>query len=312
MDKIRLVSIFALLALLLSIGPNMAIAQEPPPADSATEGHLLVRSEDAAAFGDVIVTSPDHPLERGTTVIQGWEDARSTAIGVSSPKPGQYAAEIISSSYKFSSPRAAQAALAAALEARQDTLDTAMDGSSLLDERLARLLDTRSVTWRAWYWTDDVGLLNYGFILQTGSYVADIYIVTFSAIVAADLPDDPSASHEERVRQYLEALTSRIDGGLTFKQLVDAESGHSFGQRLLNHVIARLINEDTASASSSGQAAADLPSVLLLAPAPSPQWWTSARASHFIHQWGNGDPCSSWGTQEDCHHLATWDYPQGC
>lgn len=202
------------------------------------EGHLLVQPEDVAAFGEVIITSPEHPLERGTTVIQGWQDAHSIAIGVASLKPGQYAAEIISSSYRFSSPQAAQAALMATLAAREAT---AMDGRALLDEKLVQLLDTDSAIWRVWYWTDEVGLLNYSFVFQLDSSVVNISLTTFSTIVAADLPDNPSASHEEQVYQYIEALTGRMDAGQTFEQLVDTETAHTFGERLLNGVVERLI-----------------------------------------------------------------------
>jgi len=40
-------------------------------------------------------------------------------------------------------------------------------------------------------------------------------------------------------------------------------------------------------------------------------WWTSARASHWVHQSASGAPCGAWDPSGDCHHLAVWGYPHG-
>ena len=246
MRSMKLVSVFVLLALLFSAGPGAVLAQKPPIVDSVTMGHFLVRPEDVATFGEVNVTIPVSPLERGAPGWEDWEDARTTTISVRSPKAGEYVASITSSSYKFSSPQAAQAALVALPDPREDFPGTLLDGTSLLDDRLAQSLDARSATWHAWYGVDDEGLLNYIFSLQTDSYVAGLHIVIFAATVAEDLPSEPSASYEEQVREYIEALTSRMDEGMTFEQLVDVERAHAVGQRLLNHVVERLIGEGKA------------------------------------------------------------------
>ena len=268
MRKVKFVSVFVSLALLLSAGLGVGMAQKPLPEDVGDGGHLLVRPEDVAIFGDVHVTSPEHSLESGEATIQGWEDAHSTAIAVSSPKPGEYAAEIINSSYEFSSPQAAQAALVAAFEAGTYSLDTWLDGTPLLDEKLLGLLDGRSTMWRVGYWVDGDGMPHYGFVLQVDSYVASVHIIAFATTVADDLTSEPSASHEEQVREYLEALTSKMAAGMTFEQLVDTEQSHAIGQRLLNHLVERLITEDSASVHPVRQS----PESHL--PAPSSDWLT--------------------------------------
>ena len=206
------------------------------------ERDLLIRPEDVAVFGDVIVTTPEHPLEEGHTQLQGWEDAREIAIALSSPKPGEYVADIISHLYKFSSPQNAQAALAGLPHAREAGIW--LDGTSLLDDELAGLLDACSVTWDVVYAINDTGLPTYGFSLQIGSYVADVYITTFSVNFADELTSEASASDEEKGREYVEVITRKLGEGKTFEQLVDTERAHSFGQRLLNHVLKRMIDED--------------------------------------------------------------------
>ena len=40
-------------------------------------------------------------------------------------------------------------------------------------------------------------------------------------------------------------------------------------------------------------------------------WWTSARASHWVHQREDGAPCGALDPTGDCHHLAVWDYSHG-
>ncbi len=305
MRKVKLVSMFVLLALLLSVGLGVGMAQKPPPEDVGDGGHLLVRPEDVATFGDVHVTSPEHPLKSGEATIQGWEDAHSTAIAVSSPKPGEYAAEIINSSYEFSSPQAAQAALATAFEAGAYSLETWLDGTPLLDGKLLGLLDGRSTTWRVGYWVDGDGMPHYGFVLQVGSHVASVHIIAFATTVADDLTSEPSASHEEQVREYLEALTSKMAAGMTFEQLVDTERAHAIGQRLLNHLVERLITEDGASVHPVRQS----PESRL--PAPRGGYIPGVRASRWIHTYSNGVSCDEWSMEEDCHHLAAWDYTYG-
>jgi len=52
MNGIKFLSIFVLVVLLLSTGITAAMGQEPPPENSANEGHLLLQPGDVAAFED--------------------------------------------------------------------------------------------------------------------------------------------------------------------------------------------------------------------------------------------------------------------
>ncbi len=213
------------------------------------EDHLLIRPEDVAAFGDVIVTTPEHSLKEDHMPFQGWEEAREMAIGLASPVPGEYAADIISHVYKFSSPERAQAAFASLPEPGKD--GTWKNGTPSLDEQLVELLNICSTTWVVKYTIDGDGLSIYAAVLQIGPYVVDVYMTTFAVRFIDELPIDASTSADERKQAYIEFIQRKMEKGMTFQQLVDTERAQAFGQRLLNHLLWRILSEGDVTDSSS-------------------------------------------------------------
>ncbi len=180
MRKVKFLSIFVLLALLLSAGPGVGMAQEPPSADSANEGHRLVRPADVVAFGDVEVMVPEGTVEkegpRDYRVLAGWEEGRSTDLIVTSPKSGEFAALINSASYKFSSPQAGQTALNALPDPIGDGSweSVVEDDASVLDDAVVELLEGRS--WRLWHGIDDEGVPAYVLWIQSGPYITEVHL----------------------------------------------------------------------------------------------------------------------------------------
>jgi hypothetical protein len=179
MRKSRFVLMFMLLALILNRGPGMVVAQEPP-ADPATQGHLLVRPEDVAGFGDVAVAEPEGTVGEKEVIdplpLTGWEEGRSTVLLITSRESGEFVALVYSASYKFPSSQAVQTALGTLPHPINDySWDWAvLDDVSVFDEDVARLLVGRS--WHLWYGTDNEGMLAFFLWFQSGAYVAEVYL----------------------------------------------------------------------------------------------------------------------------------------
>lgn len=295
----RLVMLISLLTVMLPMGTALSNNNRSFPEDCITLNNLLVLPEDVAVFGEVTVTSPEHPLEWDKVPISGWEEARANGIVVISPRPGEYAAQIISSFYKFSSADRAYQALKSAPEPQRNY--PVQDGTSLLDKNLIRMLNLRSHIWRSKYTIDEDGMPVYVFYAQFGPYIVDVYIIAFASTVANEIPRDPSIPSSELRRIYTETFARKLAKGVPFRELVDTKNAHSFGQLLLNHIIGKLM-EKLADCKSSNQSSSHLSSFGMAD--PSPTGWVSARASYWIHQRIDGQLCDSLDPNPDCHHLA--------
>ncbi len=176
LDRVKFVVLLVLLALLLGVGSvasAVGAVGVPPTGGSVSTRHLLLQAQDVAELGTTHVMSPDSPSSEpvGTGVLRGWEEARVTAF-LLDIENAKESALIISNSYKFASPKSAQAAV----QSVQDPTWMALrpKGTSLLNPALALSLSSRSDAWGIWKGIDRESLLTYLIIVQSGSGVARI------------------------------------------------------------------------------------------------------------------------------------------
>jgi len=217
--KVKLVSMFILLALLLSAGLDVGMAQEPPPADSVNVGHILVRPDDVAAFGDVEVAVIEGSIRDRKAIdcrpLTGWEEGRSIDLIITVPESGEFAALINSASYKFSSPHVAQMALDALPDPIKDYSweSVVEDAMSVCDEDLMESLERRS--WRMWHGIDDEGVPAYVLWIQAGSYIVEVHVNVLQ-------------------EAFGQKLLNHIAGRLTGRKVRDVSSAETFrGQSFL-------------------------------------------------------------------------------
>ena len=178
MDRVRFVALLVLLALLLSVrgvASAVGVVGVPPADGSVSARHLLLQAQDVAEFGTTHVLVPDNPLKKigqsNPGVLDGWEEARVTSFLLDIENAKQ-SVVIGSSSYRFASPKSAQAALQAVLDPTWMVLRS--KGASLLGDALVRSLSSHSAVWNAWQGIDKEGLLTYVLMIQSGPYVSEV------------------------------------------------------------------------------------------------------------------------------------------
>lgn len=195
---------------------------------------FLVRPEDLTELGEVIITTPKHPLAKESLQLQGLESGWEIAMALISPEPGEYAADIIGHLYEFSSPQDARAVLDQSFPPREEGWS---NGSELLEDEVVESLNTCAVKWEIWHITDRYGLPIYSLALQSGPYIDDVYITIFSASFTDEIAVEGSALAEERKEEYIRTLIRKLEEGKSFSQIVNTERARSFGRRLINHIL---------------------------------------------------------------------------
>ena len=236
-----------IIALMVSLGIVAARAATPEkPQVAGYEGNrvpLLIEPDSLAHWGKVAVPIPVRPIEKGEptapSFLTGWEEAYYTALDITSSILGQYSVGIFSHSYEFTSSATARAALQSLPDPRN--FGWLSEQPSLLDPAVAKLLDDHSFRWRLWYGVDSEGLPTHILWLQSGPYLAEIYIFaavpTFHKNLAAG---DAFSSEAEQKKEYMEILQSKLKQGLTCDDWLDLQSSQSLAQQVLNDVAQKL------------------------------------------------------------------------
>ncbi len=110
---------------------------------------------------------------------------------------------------------------------------------SRLDPEVARWLEDHAIAWRLWYGINSEGFPTHILWLQSGPYLAHVYIEAAVPIFFKDLiAAGPFASETELAQKYMELLLKHCGQNLT-----DVEASRSIGQQMLHHV-ARALAKD--------------------------------------------------------------------
>jgi len=180
MRKGKFLLVFTVLALMVSLGPGVVVAQKPPSEGPVSEGHFLIRPDDVAAFGNVQIAEPEGSVESREAIdrrpLAGWEEGYSTVLLVTSPQSDEFVALIYSASYKFTSPQVGETALDTLPEPIEDYSweMVVKDDVSVFDDDLVGSLAGRS--WHLWRGIDNEGMPAYFLWIQSGPYVAEVYL----------------------------------------------------------------------------------------------------------------------------------------
>lgn len=234
----------AVLALMVGSGllTARAFGPEQKVVDPGKKWPLLVEPEVLNHWGKVTVFIPVHPIEDGAleapAFLSNWEEAYGIAIDLDSPTLAHFIT-LSNHSYKFTSPASAYAALQ-----HIPTWEWLAEEPSLLNPTVVKLLERHAVAWRIWYGVDDEGFPTYDLWLQSGPYLASVYLSIAVPTFYEEFADaGPFPSEEEQAQKWGEILQNKLREGLTCKDLIDVERSRSLGQQVLYHVIQTLVED---------------------------------------------------------------------
>lgn len=141
--------------------------------------HHLLALSDVVEFGKAVAFMPEGSVDERLALdprpLKGWIEGRTTDVVISDFDTGAFVAMLNHTSYQFSSPQAAELALADLPDPLKEyewkTITN--DDASLLD---VSMLKSVGSTWHTWRGTDDEGMPAYVLWLQRGSFISELHV----------------------------------------------------------------------------------------------------------------------------------------